>query len=77
MVENLIPKIEDNDWFFDGELLIVGEKMGYKIYEEPVRWIDNPGSTVKLMSTIWGDLRVIWRLLRDKPWRAERMRRKE
>ena len=69
VVDNLIPKIEDNDWFFDGEMLIVGEKMGYKIYEEPVRWVDNPGSTVKLMSTIWGDLKVIWRLMRRKPWK--------
>lgn len=68
VVENLIPRIEDNEWFFDGELLIVGEKMGYKIYEEPVHWIDNPGSTVKLMSTISGDLEVIWRLIRKKPW---------
>src|SRR5258706_1191166 len=69
VVDNLIPKIEDNDWFFDGEMLIIGEKMGYKIYEEPVRWVDNPGSTVKLMSTIWGDLKVIWRLMRRKPWK--------
>lgn len=68
VVSNLIPKIQDNGWFFDGELLIVGEKMGYKIYEEPVHWVDNPGSTVRLMSTISGDLQVIWRLLREKPW---------
>jgi glycosyltransferase involved in cell wall biosynthesis len=69
VIKTLIPKIKDNEWFFDGELLIVGEKMGYKIYEEPVHWIDNPGSTVRLVSTISGDLQVIWRLLREKPWR--------
>lgn len=68
VVENLIPKIQDNGWFFDGELLIVGEKMGYKIYEEPVHWIDNPGSTVRLVSTITGDIKVMWRLLTTKPW---------
>lgn len=68
VVEKLIPKIKDNDWFFDGELLIVAEKMGYKIYEEPVHWIDNPGSTVRLISTIWGDIKVIYRLLITKPW---------
>ena len=70
IVENLIPKIQDNGWFFDGELLIVAEKMGYKIYEEPVHWIDNPGSTVRLVSTISGDLQVMWRLLLTKPWRV-------
>lgn len=68
VVENLLPHIKDNDWFFDGELLIVGEKSGYKIYEEPVHWVDNPGSTVRLYSTIIGDIQVMVRLLRTKPW---------
>lgn len=68
VVEELVPKIKDNDWFFDGELLIVGEKSGYKIYEEPVHWIDNPGSTVRLISTIWGDIRVMMRLFWTRPW---------
>jgi glycosyltransferase involved in cell wall biosynthesis len=70
VVEKLIPKVEDNDWFFDGELLIIAEKSGYKIYEEPVHWVDNPGSTVRLISTIWGDLMSINRLLRTRPWRS-------
>lgn len=69
VVEKLIPKIQDNSWFFDGELLIVGEKSGYKIYEEPVHWIDNPGSTVQLVSTITGDLKVMNRLYFGKPWK--------
>ncbi len=69
VVDNLIPQIHDNGWFFDGELLIVAEKSGYKIYEEPVHWIDNPGSTVQLLSTISGDIEVMVRLLRTKPWR--------
>lgn len=71
VVEKLIPKIQDNGWFFDGELLIVGEKSGYKIYEEPVHWVDNPGSTVRLISTIWGDIKVMVRLLRTHPWKAK------
>lgn len=69
IVEAIIPKVEDNEWFFDGELLIIAEKSGYKIYEEPVHWVDNPGSTVRLISTIWGDLMSINRLLRTKPWK--------
>jgi len=68
VVENLIPKIQDNSWFFDGELLIVGEKSGYKIYEVPVHWVDNPGSTVRLMTTIFGDIKAMSRLLITKPW---------
>lgn len=68
VVDKLIPRIKDNDWFFDGELLIVGEKSGYKIYEEPVHWVDNPGSTVRLISTIVNDLFSMVRLLKTKPW---------
>jgi glycosyltransferase involved in cell wall biosynthesis len=68
VVEHLLPHIKDNGWFFDGEMLIVGEKSGYKIYEIPVHWVDNPGSTVRLYSTITGDIEVMIRLLRTKPW---------
>lgn len=71
VVEELLPKIKDNGWFFDGELLIVGEKSGYKICEIPIHWVDNPGSTVRLISTIWGDIKVIWRLLQTRPWRKD------
>lgn len=70
VVDNLIPKIEDNGWFFDGELLIIGEKAGYRIYEEPVHWVDNPGSTVRLVSTIYGDIKVMFRLFINRPWKA-------
>lgn len=69
VVEELIPKIQDNEWFFDSELLIVGEKSGYKIYEEPVTWVDNPGSTVRVLGTIKGDLKGLWRLFWQRPWR--------
>jgi len=69
IVEQLIPHVLDNDWFFDGEMLILAEKSGYKIYEEPVHWVDNPGSTVRLYSTIVGDIQVMVRLLKTTPWK--------
>lgn len=71
VIQNLIPKIIDNEWFFDSELLITGEKSGYKIYEEPVTWVDNPGSTVRVLGTIRGDLKGLWRLFRTRPWRKK------
>lgn len=64
----LLPKIIDDAWFFDSELLILADKMGYKIYEAPVKWIDNPGSTVRVLKTVFGDLSGLWRLFRVKPW---------
>jgi len=65
----LLPQIKDNAWFFDTELLIVAEKLGYRIYEEAVTWIDNPGSTVRVVKTAQGDLEGLWRLFRTKPWK--------
>ncbi len=69
VVEDLIPIVRDNEWFFDTELLILAEKTGRRIYEEPVTWIDNPGSTVRVLKTAMGDLKGLWRLFITRPWR--------
>lgn len=68
IVTEVLPKIQDNEWFFDTELLLLAEKMGYRIYEEPVTWIDNPGSTVRVMKTAQGDLEGLWRMFLTRPW---------
>jgi glycosyltransferase involved in cell wall biosynthesis len=68
VVKEVIPYIHDNEWFFDSELLILGEKMGYRIHEEPVYWVDNPGSTVRVLGTVTGDLKGLWRLFITRPW---------
>ena len=67
--KSLLPHIRDNAWFFDSELLIIAEKLGYRIYEEGVTWIDNPGSTVRVVKTAQGDLEGLWRLFKTRPWR--------
>jgi len=69
VARDIIPHIKDNAWFFDSELLVVAEKTGYRIYEEPVTWIDNPGSTVRVMKTAQGDLAGLWRLFKTRPWK--------
>jgi len=69
VVRDVIPRIRDNEWFFDTELLVFAEKTGFRIFEEPVTWIDNPGSTVRVMKTAQGDLEGLWRLLITKPWK--------
>lgn len=69
VVDTLIPHVADNEWFFDTELLILAEKLGYRIYDEPVTWVDNPGSTVRVLHTAQGDLEGLWRLFITRPWR--------
>ena len=60
--------MRDNAWFFDSEMLIVGEKVGYRIYQQAVHWKDNPGSTVRVLKTVFGDLTGLWRLFWMRPW---------
>jgi glycosyltransferase involved in cell wall biosynthesis len=36
--ENVLPKVKDEAWFFDSELVIVAEKQGYRIKEIPIIW---------------------------------------
>ncbi|MCC6756174.1 MAG: glycosyltransferase, partial [Solirubrobacterales bacterium] len=74
----LLPLVEDNEWFFDTELLVMAERYGYRIYEQPVKWTEDPDSRVRLLPTIWGDLKGILRLCRalkrgiHEPLRVER-----
>ncbi len=69
IVNRVVVHTEDNEWFFDTELLLLAEKLGYRIYEEPVTWRDNPGSTVRVWKTAIGDLKGLWRMFWRRPWR--------
>ena len=62
VVREIVPQIRDQAWFFDTELLVLGEKQGYKIADVPVRWIDDDDSRVKIVSTAWEDIKGVMRL---------------
>jgi hypothetical protein len=66
----VLPLVRDNNWFFDTELLILAEKMGYRIKDVPVRWIEDRDTRVKIGATITEDLRGLWRMRRERPWRV-------
>jgi glycosyltransferase involved in cell wall biosynthesis len=61
-IHALLPEIEDQNWFFDTELLFLAELHGMQIHEIPVHWVDDPDSRVKLIQTALEDLRGIRRL---------------
>jgi len=50
--ENIFPKCKINRFAFDPEILLVAKKLGYKIKEIPVYWINDPESKVKFKSMI-------------------------
>lgn len=69
-VERVVPRVVDDGWFFDTELLVLAEAEGMRINEIPVNWHEDPDSRVKLISTAIEDLKGILRV-----WRTLRRRR--
>lgn len=37
-------------WAFDVEVLVIGRKLGYKVAQVPVRWVNDPNSKVHMLS---------------------------
>ncbi len=58
----LLPMIEDTGWFFDTELLVIAEKLGYRIFDLPVSWVEDLDSRVKIVSTAMDDIRGLIRV---------------
>lgn len=72
VAQTILPLIEDNNWFFDTELLILAEKAGYKIKDVPVRWIEDADTTVKIGSTVTEFVSGLIRMRRAQPWKSVR-----
>lgn len=61
-VQNLLPLVEDTQWFFDTELLVVAERSGMRIHEVAVDWDEDTDSRVDIIRTALQDLRGVGRL---------------
>jgi len=79
VARELLPLVEDTNWFFDTELLVLAERTGLRIHEVPVDWVDDPDSRVDIRRTAQDDVRGIarlgWALLRGTMPLAEVSRR--
>ncbi|GGS70416.1 glycosyl transferase [Planobispora rosea] len=64
IVQALLPAVEDEEWFFDTELLLLAERHGLRIHEVPVDWVDDPDSRVDIVRTIKDDLKGMARVAR-------------
>jgi len=64
VAHRLLPHVEDTGWFFDTELLVLAERVGARIHEVPVDWVDDPDSRVDLVATAVADLRGVARVAR-------------
>jgi glycosyltransferase involved in cell wall biosynthesis len=70
VARQLLPQIENNEWFFDTELLLLAEADGLRVYEVPVDWIEDLDSRVRIVSTATEDIKGLLRV------RARRLRQR-
>jgi putative flippase GtrA len=62
----ILPLVDDDEWFFDTELIVTAERLGVRISETPVEWTDDPTSSVDIVRTALDDLLGIWRMARRR-----------
>ena len=62
--EELLPRIVDDEWFFDTELLLLAQSEGKRLEEVPVRWVEDSGTTVHIVDTTIKDLKGMRRMRR-------------
>jgi putative flippase GtrA len=63
VAREILPRVRDDEWFFDTELLVLAQREGLRIHEVPVDWVEDPDSRVAIVSTAAADLRGVARLL--------------
>jgi glycosyltransferase involved in cell wall biosynthesis len=69
--QKLLPLVRDTGWFWDTELLLLAAKSGWRVTFIPVRWVEDPDSRVKVVSTVWKDLKGLARM-RGFDWSRSR-----
>lgn len=60
--QELLPRVENDGWFFDTELLLLAEKGGYRVKDIPVRWVEDTDSRVNVSKTVIEDLQGLVRM---------------
>ena len=61
-VQELVPLVRNNNWFFDSELLLLAHRKAFRIREIPVAWTEDPDTRVKVLRTAWEDIKGLLRV---------------
>ena len=62
VARELLAQVEDDEWFFDTELLLVAEERGYRVSEVPVDWVEDLDSRVDVAPTALKDVEGLLRV---------------
>ena len=75
-VDVVLPLVDDQAWFFDTEVLITAQRLGLRVHEVPVDWVDDLDSRVAVARTAWLDVCGVARMMTPASRRrAARVRR--
>ncbi|MBU1164539.1 glycosyltransferase [Patescibacteria group bacterium] len=71
VVDHILPQVQNNEWFFDSELVLLAEQKNYKIKEVPVKWSEpvNRISRVQPLALSWSyfkNLRQLKKRLKNR-----------
>jgi glycosyltransferase involved in cell wall biosynthesis len=67
LVMPILAQVENNEWFFDSEFLLLAVRNRIRIFEVPVDWIEDRDTRVKINKTVIQGLKGLWRM-RLKFW---------
>jgi glycosyltransferase involved in cell wall biosynthesis len=76
VIKELLPIIENQEWFFDSEMLLLAEEKKMRIYEVPVDWIEDLDTRVKIVKTANEDLKGLWRVRQQRYHRRKQQAKK-
>ena len=69
LIHALSDVVRSDSWFWDTEIIIIAQKMGFKVTEIPVFWVEMKGPSTplrRLLEDVWlhgtGILRLYWRV---------------
>lgn len=74
VIRPLLDHVQDDNWFFDTELLLLAEHNGLRVHEVPVDWVEDVDTRVKIGSTALEDIRGLIRVARAKAGGTARVR---
>lgn len=73
----VLHSVSDRRFFWDTEFLVKAERIGMRIMQVPVKWTDQPSSTVRIAKTAGEDLQGIMRLRHELRGLATSYERRE
>ncbi len=68
IITRILPLVKDNHWFWDTEVLVIAQRLGYSVYEIPVRWKQGEETRVSVAK----DSMYMFKCLLKMWWRSVR-----